>query len=73
LTDADAEQLETQHWLDVAVCCGYLDPARGFEIGEKLKEIGRMLHSMIGKANSFCGEVREGAATYGRSARPTAH
>jgi len=24
LTDADAEQMETQHWLDVATSCGYL-------------------------------------------------
>src|SRR6266540_1104963 len=24
LTDADAEQLETQHWTDVAFDCGYL-------------------------------------------------
>ncbi len=24
LSDADAEQMETQHWLDVAITCGYL-------------------------------------------------
>src|SRR6516164_6786566 len=24
LTDADAEQLETQHWTDIALDCGYL-------------------------------------------------
>ncbi|MGD0828787.1 MAG: four helix bundle protein [Desulfobaccales bacterium] len=24
LTDADAEQMETQHWLNVAASCGYL-------------------------------------------------
>ena len=26
LTDADGEQYETQHWIETAVECGYLDP-----------------------------------------------
>jgi four helix bundle protein len=26
LTDADAEQLETQHWVETAVDCGYVAP-----------------------------------------------
>ena len=28
LTDADAEQLETQHWIGEALDCGYLFPRR---------------------------------------------
>ena len=27
LTDADAEQYETQHWLEIAIDCGYVAPA----------------------------------------------
>ena len=29
LTDADAEQMETQHWLDVAISCGFLEGGKG--------------------------------------------
>ena len=54
LTDADAEQMETQHWLDVATSCGYL-PKKEKEILEtQLQEIGRMLYAMMAKAHLFC-------------------
>jgi len=36
LTDADAEQLETQHWISVAASCGYLDPDVESELLGKL-------------------------------------
>ena len=68
LTDSDAEQLETQHWTNVAASCAYIehDQANGI-IGE-LEEIGRMLNSMITKAHLFCGsntfEVREDQAEF---------
>lgn len=57
LTDADAEQMETQHWLDLATSCGYLtkDEKENFEI--KLQEIGRMLNGMMVKAHLFCGKA----------------
>lgn len=68
LTDADAEQLETQHWIDTACDCGYLTEAEAEALNESLSEIGRMLNSMIEKAPSFCGpvsdQVREAAAEY---------
>ena len=68
LTDADAEQLETQHWIHVAVSCGYLQPAEATVLIGRLLEIGRMLHSMMQKADLFCGEtspiIREEAARY---------
>lgn len=68
LTDADAEQLETQHWIQVAVSCGYMQPAEATALIGRLLEIGRMLHSMMQKADLFCGEtspiVREEAARY---------
>ncbi len=55
LTDADAEQLETQHWIDVAFDCGYLTEEQSETLLDQLSEIGRMLHSMITKADQFCG------------------
>jgi len=56
LTDADAEQQETQHWIYVALKCQYLELETANEIIDNLQEIGRMLHSMIRKANLFCGQ-----------------
>ena len=58
LTDADAEQLETQHWIDVAFDCGYLKQEQQVALLASLSEIGRMLHSMIAKASQFCGSCR---------------
>jgi four helix bundle protein len=55
LTDADAEQLETQHWIDVALSCEYLKASEAASLLTGLAEIGRMLHSMILKAKQFCG------------------
>jgi len=68
LVDADSERLETQHWLEIAEDCAYLDPEQVRCLLTKLSEIGRMLHSMIAKAGSFCAEgpdrVREASAIY---------
>jgi four helix bundle protein len=58
LTDADAEQLETQHWTDVAFDCGYLTQPQHAQLLDSLSEIGKMLHSMIAKASQFCGPPR---------------
>jgi four helix bundle protein len=55
LTDADGEQLETQHWIDTAEDCGYLSSVQGGKLNDDLSEIGRMLSSMISKAKQFCG------------------
>jgi four helix bundle protein len=54
LTDADAKQLETQHWLETAVDSGYLNEEQGEKICDALREIGKMLNSMIAKGGSFC-------------------
>ena len=55
LIEADAEQLETQHWLRTAVTCGYLQEEDRDEVLDALTQVGRMLHSMIRKAHRFCG------------------
>src|SRR5207245_10951901 len=57
LSDADAEQLETQHWADVAFDCGYLTQDQQSLVLGSLSEIGKMLHSMIAKASQFCGPM----------------
>jgi len=68
LTDADAEQMETQHWVDEACDCQYLDSKQAKELTEELMEIGRMLNSMMDKAHSFCGQrnfvIRDDAKEY---------
>ena len=54
LTDADAEQLETQHWLEVCSESGYIDNDTGERLLNKCESIGKMIHSMIDKSSSFC-------------------
>ena len=56
LTDADAEQMETQHWLDIASSCGYLANEQKVKLKDQLREIGRMLNGMMAKAHLFCGQ-----------------
>ena len=68
LTDADAEQMETQHWIDEALDCGYLEPKEAEKLTEELMQVGRMLNSMANKANLFCRQnndvIREDAVEY---------
>ena len=59
LTDSDSEQLETQHWLSEAVDCKYITIEQEKEISEKLNEVGRMLNSMLNKAQMFCSTGKE--------------
>ncbi len=54
LVDADAEQMETQHWVLVAMNCKYLSRQQQLEYRQRLEEIGRMLGSMIQQSSSFC-------------------
>jgi four helix bundle protein len=69
LTDADAEQQETQHWVETATDCGYLKEAEKEELLGLLAEIGGMLQSMIDRAPEFCTQsphgVPEDPAAYG--------
>ena len=56
LTDADAEQMETQHWIHEAYDCQYLNAKQTEELTGELTQVGRMLNSMIDKAHLFCGQ-----------------
>ena len=68
LTDADGEQMETQHWIETALDCEYIDQKTSVQVVEKCLEIGRMLGGMMDKAEMFCGEpphtLREDSAIY---------
>ena len=68
MTDADAEQYETQHWIETALDCDYLTDAEANTFIERLEEIGRLLHSMMEKSHLFCnakqGTVREQTSEY---------
>jgi four helix bundle protein len=54
LTDADGEQLETQHWLDTSLDCNYISKESNLRLVSRYDEVGKMLNSMIQKAESFC-------------------
>lgn len=54
LTDADGEQLETQHWIETALDCEYLSKSTTENLLEQCSSIGKMLNSMISKSSSFC-------------------
>lgn len=68
LTDSDGEQMETQHWIETALDCEYIDSQMSAQLIEKCSEIGRMLNGMMSKADMFCGEpsrtLREDSAAY---------
>jgi four helix bundle protein len=68
LTDADGEQHETQHWIGIALDCGYISREQTKNLVEKCEEIGRMLGGMINKADLFCNpqplSVHEEQAIY---------
>ena len=68
LTDSDGEQMETQHWIETALECGYIDDKTSVQLIQKCLEVGRMLNGMMDKADMFCGEpprsVREDVGGY---------
>jgi four helix bundle protein len=65
LTDADAEQQETQHWIIISLDCEYITREEAKSLGSLCQEIGRMLNEMIEHADKFCGDrsaiIREGS------------
>jgi four helix bundle protein len=54
LTDADAELQEVYHWIETATECNYFTPAQETELLKDVKEIGRMIGTMMLKYESFC-------------------
>ena len=54
LTDADGEQQETQHWLETAFDCNYMDRATLKNLLNKCESVGKMLNGMMAKSKLFC-------------------
>lgn len=54
LTDADGEQMETQHWLGCTLDSGYTPVETLRPLVNLCREIGAMLNSMMRNAASFC-------------------
>ena len=54
LTDADGEQQETQHGIEIACDCEYLSRLQADALLERCAEIGRLLGGMMSKAELFC-------------------
>ncbi|MBV9877801.1 MAG: four helix bundle protein [Verrucomicrobia bacterium] len=53
LTDADAERLESQHWLRTSYACEYLTNDQAEKMNERLLELGRLLNGMIERSSAF--------------------
>jgi four helix bundle protein len=58
LTDADAELHETEHWVETAYLCGYVELEQKEQLIQDCSEIGRMIGSMIKNAEKFCSGQR---------------
>ena len=54
LTDADSEQLETQHWIEISEESNYLISEKSKILLQKCESIGKMIQSMIDKSSTFC-------------------
>lgn len=54
LTDADGEQLETQHWLETALDCACISTEQLDYFLNQYAILGRMLSSMMSKSDKFC-------------------
>jgi four helix bundle protein len=59
LSDADAEQAETQHWLDTSVKCEYMSPKKQRALLEKCRKIGRMLGKMMAEPEKWCNQFQK--------------
>jgi four helix bundle protein len=54
LVDCSGEAGETEVWLDLSKDLGYLEKSTHRELTEKYDEVGRILASMMDKADKFC-------------------
>ena len=53
LTDSDAENSETQTWLEFAFACKYINENTFKELTEKNKEVGKLINYMLLKPAKF--------------------
>jgi four helix bundle protein len=61
LTDSDAEQAETCHWLRTSEACEYISRGTCDELTAEYKHVSGMLNKMMHNADSWCKHyLREG-------------
>lgn len=53
LTDSDAENSETQTWLEFAYACKYINENTFNELNEKNKEVGKLINYMLLNPTKF--------------------
>ena len=53
LSDSDAENSETQIWLEFAFKCNYIDETTFQRLNEKSLEVGKLINNMINNADKF--------------------
>jgi four helix bundle protein len=53
LTDSDAENSETQTWLEFALACGYICKEDFDKLTEKSLEVGKLLNYMMNNLDKF--------------------
>ena len=58
LSDSDSEQAETQHWIETAFACEYINEKVKTDLMEKCLEVGRMLGKMMAEPEKFCHTQR---------------
>ena len=54
LTDAEAENNETDVWLKIAMECGYISPDQLQIIRKTNEQVGKLLYFMIHNPEKFC-------------------
>jgi len=57
LTDADGEQLETQHWIETSLDHNYITQEIASDLLNRYENLGKKLGSMILKSDTFCGKL----------------
>ena len=53
LTDAEAENSETQVWLDFSLACGYLKVSKHQELSSLNTEVGKLIYFMMNNPEKF--------------------
>lgn len=53
LSDSDAENSETQTWLEFALACQYISPEAFDGLFEKSEEVGKLINFMINNPKKF--------------------
>lgn len=53
LTDAEAENSETQVWLDFSLSCGYIEESKYNELTNLNSEVGKLIYYMMKNPDKF--------------------